>query len=201
MLLATFLTAPAHHPPKPCAGNEQKVRCKTSSAAHLFVHCFTCRNHYRSYLRILQTVVVTNRMKTCCIFYCFIFTRKEEQARLKRHLQNLLHGRGSVLAARDLPPYGQRGRCPSLILQVPLKITQKLRGGRRQPCDPCRVRSGYAPQSGTFWAANQDLTPIAHNPFTLYKQSLHPHLPNLSPIANTESVVLPTLFPSIAEWV
>ena len=48
--------------------------------------------------------------------------------------------------------------------------------------------------------ANQDLTPIAHDPFTLYKQSLHPYLPHLSPITNTESVVLPTLFPSITKW-
>ena len=33
---ATFPAAPAHHPPKPCAGNGQKVRSKTSSATHLF---------------------------------------------------------------------------------------------------------------------------------------------------------------------
>ena len=39
---------------------------------------------------------------------------------LLRHLQNLVHGRGSVLAARDLPLHGQRGRCPSRVLQVSL---------------------------------------------------------------------------------
>jgi hypothetical protein len=163
VLLATFPAAPAHHQTKPYTGKEQKVRSKTSSAAHLFVHCFTCRNHYRSYHRILQNAVVTNRMKTCCIFYCFIFTRKEEQARLR--------------------------------------ITQKLRGGKRPPCDPCRVRSGYAPQLGTFWAANQDLTPIAHNPFTLYKQSLHLWLQQFSPIAYGVTVVLLPLFPGIRDWI
>ena len=31
----------------------------------------------RSYHRILQNAVVTNIMKTCCIFYYFIFTRKK----------------------------------------------------------------------------------------------------------------------------
>ena len=46
----------------------------------------------------------------------------------------------------------------------------------------------------------QGLTPIAQSPFTLYKQSLHPYLPQFSPIADTESVVLPTLFPSIGKW-
>ena len=34
---ATFPAAPALHPPKHCAGEEQKVRSKTSSTAHLFV--------------------------------------------------------------------------------------------------------------------------------------------------------------------
>jgi hypothetical protein len=32
-------------------------------------------------------------------------------------------------------------------------------------------------------------------------KTLHPYLPHLSPIANTESVVLPTLFPSIGKWI
>jgi hypothetical protein len=32
----TFPTAPTHHQTKSCAGKEQKVRSKTSSAAHLF---------------------------------------------------------------------------------------------------------------------------------------------------------------------
>ena len=36
-LFPRFETISAHHPPKPCAGEEQKVRSKTSSAAHLFV--------------------------------------------------------------------------------------------------------------------------------------------------------------------
>ena len=30
----------------------------------------------------------------------------------------------------------------------------KLRDGRRPPCNPCRGRSGYAPQSGISWAAD-----------------------------------------------
>ena len=46
----------------------------------------------------------------------------------------------------------------------------------------------------------QGLTPIAQSPFTICKQSLHPYLPQFSPIADTESVVLPTLFPSIGKW-
>ena len=33
-------------------------------------------------------------------------------------------GRGSVLAARDLPPHGQRGRCPSRVLQVSLQYVK-----------------------------------------------------------------------------
>ena len=74
-----FQAIPAHHPPKSCAVNGQKVRSKTFFAAHLFVHCFTCRNHYRSYHLILQNAVVTNRMKACCIFYYFIFTRKKNR--------------------------------------------------------------------------------------------------------------------------
>ena len=76
---STFSTVPAHHQTKSYAGKEQIVRSKTSSTAHLFVHCFTCRNHYRSYHRILQNAVVTNRMKTCYIFYYFIFTRKKNR--------------------------------------------------------------------------------------------------------------------------
>ena len=41
---------------------------------------------------------------------------------LGRHLQNLVHGRGNVLVARDSPMHGQRGRCPSRVLQVSLGL-------------------------------------------------------------------------------
>ena len=59
---------------------------------------------------------------------------------LERHLQNpansggaaspmpaIRHhtGMGSVPDARDSSPYGQRGRCPSRVLQVPLESAQR----------------------------------------------------------------------------
>ena len=34
----------------------------------------------------------------------------------------------------------------------------KLRDGRRPPCNPCRGRNGYAPQSGISWAADLNRT-------------------------------------------
>ena len=46
----------------------------------------------------------------------------------------------------------------------------------------------------------QGLTPLAQNPFTLYKQSLHPYPPRFSPIANTSNPVLPNHSPSITKW-
>ena len=46
----------------------------------------------------------------------------------------------------------------------------------------------------------QDITPIAQPPFTLYKQSLHPYLPHLSPIAYGANPVLPSHYPSIGKW-
>ena len=49
-------------------------------------------------------------------------------------------------------------------------------------------------------AANQDLTPIAHTPFILYKQSLHPYPPQFSPITDASNPVLPNHSPSITKW-
>ena len=46
----------------------------------------------------------------------------------------------------------------------------------------------------------QGLTPIAYDPFTLYKQSLHPYPPLFSPIANASNPVLPYHSISITKW-